>query len=69
MASPNLCKPCRDLERGTLAKDYYGENASWFKAHFHNKNAPENFDELERQTLKAALKEIIREIEDTIKNL
>ena len=59
----------RWLKWGTLAKDYYGENVSWFKAHFLNKNAPEYYDELERQTLKAALKEIIWEIEDTIKNL
>ena len=45
------------------------KRSSFLKAHFLNKNAPENFDELKRQTLKAALKEIIWEIEDTIKNL
>jgi hypothetical protein len=59
----------RWLKWGTLAKDYYGEDISWFKAHFLNKKAPEYFDELERQTLKAALKDIIWEIEDIIKSL
>ena len=59
----------RWLKWGTLAKDYYGEDVSWFKAHFLNNKAPEYFDELERQTLKAALKDIIWEIEDVIKSM
>jgi len=32
-------------------------------------SAPDYFDELDRQTLKAALKEIAREIEDIAKEL
>ena len=59
----------RWLKWGALAKDYYGEDVSWFKTHFLNSKAPEYFDELDRQTLKAALKEIIWEIEDVIKSL
>ena len=59
----------RWLKWGTLANDYYGEDASWFKAHFLCKNAPEYYDELERQTLKAALKEVMREIEDVAGSL
>ena len=59
----------RWLKWGNLAKEYYGEDLSWFKERFLNRKAPEYFDELERQTLKAALKEIIWEIEDVIKSL
>ena len=65
----NLQSLDRWLKWGTLAKDYYGENNSWFKDHFLGKKAPEYYDELERQTLKAALKEVIREIEDVAESL
>ena len=59
----------RWLKWGNLAKEYYGEDLSWFKERFLNRKASEYFDELERQTLKAALKEIIWEIEDVIKSM
>ena len=59
----------RWLRWGALAHDYYGKNISWFKTHFIGKEAPEYYDELERQTLKAALKEVAREILDVAKEL
>ena len=54
---------------GTLSREYFGENASWFKNHFLVDNAPENYDELDSQTLKAALKEVARDIMDVAKKL
>ena len=59
----------RWLKWGAIAYDYYGKDASWFKSQFLSKKAPEYFDALERQTLKAALKEVIREIEDVVESL
>lgn len=59
----------RWLKWGALAHDYYGKDVSWFKEHFLSKKAPEYYDELERQTVKAALKEVIREIEDVVEDL
>lgn len=59
----------RWLRWGTLSREYFGKNASWFKNHFLVDNAPNYFDELDRQTLRAALKEIAREIEDIAKEL
>ena len=54
---------------GTLSREYFGENASWFKNHFLVDNAPENYNELDRQTLKAGLKEVARDIMDVAKKL
>lgn len=59
----------RWLKWGAIAYDYYGKDSSWFKAKFLSKKAPEYYDELERQTLIAALKEVIREIEDVAESL
>lgn len=59
----------RWLKWGTFAKDYFGENASWFKDGFLRDEAPETYEELDRQTIKAALREIIREIEDVANHL
>lgn len=52
----------RWLRWGAISKEYFGEDDAWFKEHFLRKKAPEYFDELDRQTLKAALKEVAREI-------
>lgn len=52
----------RWLRWGWFAREYFGENDAWFKEHFLRKMAPEYFDEVDRQTLKAALKEVAREI-------
>lgn len=54
----------RWLKWGTFARDYFGENASWFNNSFLRDEAPETYEELDRQTIKAALREIIREIEE-----
>ena len=59
----------RWLRWGALSRDYFGENGSWFKERFLKKSAPECFEELDRQTLKAALKEVAREILDVAKEL
>ena len=59
----------RWLRWGTLSKDYFGENGSWFKERFLKKKAPEYYEEVDRQTLKAALKEVAREIMDVAKKL
>lgn len=59
----------RWLRWGAISKEYFGENAFWFKNHFLVDNAPDKYDELDRQTLKAALREIAREIEDVAKEL
>ena len=55
----------RWLRWGAFSKEYYGETAKWFRAHFSNETAPDYFSELDRQTLKAALKEVARRIEPT----
>lgn len=52
----------RWLRWGTLSREYFGENASWFKNRFLANNAPEKYDELDRHTLKSALKEIANQI-------
>ncbi len=52
----------RWLRWGNVAKEYYGRDSKWFKKRFLDNEAPERYDELERQTLKAALKEIARDI-------
>ena len=59
----------RWLRWGTLSREYFGKNASWFKNHFLVDSAPDYFDELDRQTLRAALKEIAREILDVAKEM
>lgn len=50
------------LRWGGIAREYFGENGCWFVEHFINDQAPEYFDELDRCTLKAALKEISRDL-------
>lgn len=59
----------RWLRWGTISKEYFGKDAAWFKARFLRKKAPEYFDELDCQTLKAALKEVAREILDVAKEM
>ena len=59
----------RWLRWGDLSREYFGEDGSWFKERFLKKKAPEYYDELDRQTLKAALKEVAREILDVAKEL
>ena len=59
----------RWLRWGAISKEYFGEDDAWFKEHFLRKKAPEYFDELDRQTLKAALKEVAREILDVAKKM
>ena len=59
----------RWLRWSTLSREYFGENASWFKNRFLVGNAPGSYDELDRQTLKAALKEVARDIMDVAKKL
>ena len=52
----------RWLRWGSVSKEYFGENARWFSEHFTGKNAPACYDEIDRQTLKSALKEIANQI-------
>lgn len=59
----------RWLRWGAFSKEYYGESAKWFREHFTGDEAPKSFSELERQTLKAALKEVARIIENASANL
>lgn len=59
----------RWLRWSTLSREYFGENDSWFKDNFLRKKAPDYFNEIDRQTLKAALKEIAREIEDVAEEM
>ena len=59
----------RWLRWGAISKEYLGEDDAWFKEHFLRKKAPEYFDELDRQTLKAALKEVAREILDVAEKM
>ena len=59
----------RWLRWGAISKEYFGEDDAWFKDRFLRKKAPEYFDELDRQTLKAALKEVAREILDVAKEM
>ena len=59
----------RWLRWGAISKEYFGEDDAWFKEHFLRKKAPEYFDELDRQTLKSALKEVAREILDVAKKM
>ncbi len=54
---------------GAFSKQFYGESAKWFKEHFTNETAPESYSELERQTLKAALKEVAGIIKTAADNL
>lgn len=50
------------LRWGSLSKEYFGENARWFSEHFTGKDVPKQDDEIDRQTLKSALKEIANQI-------
>lgn len=59
----------RWLRWGAISKEYFGEDDAWFKEHFLRKKAPEYFDELDRQTLKAALKEVAREIDEVAEEM
>lgn len=52
----------RWLHWGSFSKEYFGENAHWFTEHFTGKNAPASYDEIDRHTLKSALKEIAHQI-------
>lgn len=59
----------RWLRWGAISKEYFGKDDAWFKEHFLRKKAPEFFDQLDRQTLKAALKEVAREIEEVAEEM
>ena len=52
----------RWLRWGTISREYFGENAHWFAEHFTGNNAPQSYEEIDRQTLKSALKEIANQI-------
>ena len=52
----------RWLRWGSVSKEYFGENAHWFTDHFTDKDAPSCYDEIDRYTLKSALKEIAHQI-------
>ena len=52
----------RWLRWGSFSKEYFGENARWFSEHFTGKDAPASYDDIERHTLKSALKEIAHQI-------
>ena len=52
----------RWLRWGSVSKEYFGENSRWFSDHFTGKDAPSSYDEIDRQTLKSALKEIAHQI-------
>ena len=52
----------RWLRWGSVSKEYFGENAHWFTDHFTGKDAPSCYDEIDRHTLKSALKEIAHQI-------
>ena len=52
----------RWLRWASVSKEYFGENAHWFTEHFTGENAPESYDEIDRHTLKSALKEIAHQI-------
>lgn len=52
----------RWLRWGSLSKEYFGENVHWFTEHFTGKDAPASYDEIDRHTLKSALKEIAHQI-------
>lgn len=59
----------RWIKWGSLSREFFGEDLSWFRNRFLNIKAPESYDELDRQTLKAALREIVREIDDIATHL
>ena len=50
------------LRWGGIAREYFGQNGSWFVDRFIGNQAPEFYEELDRCTLKAALKEIARDL-------
>lgn len=52
----------RWLRWASVSKEYFGENAHWFSEHFTGKDAPASYDEIDRHTLKSALKEIANQI-------
>lgn len=45
-----------------LSKEYFGESATWFNDNYTGKSAPESFTDLDRFTIKAALKQIAQEM-------
>lgn len=59
----------RWLRWSGLSKEYFGESAAWFNDNFTGPSAPESFTELDRYTIKAALKQIARDIETTSEEL
>ena len=59
----------RWLRWGSVSKEYFGENAHWFSEHFTGKDAPASYNEIDRQTLKSALKEIAHQIQYVAKEL
>ena len=52
----------RWLRWSSVSKEYFGKNAHWFSDHFTGKDAPASYDEIDRQTIKSALKEIAHQI-------
>lgn len=59
----------RWLQWSGIAKEYFGESAEWFEEHFTGESAPDTFSEIDRHTLKAALKELATEIRNTADRL
>ena len=52
----------RWLRWGSVSREYFGENGTWFVDHFIGPKAPSYFDEIDRRTLKGALQEIAMDI-------
>lgn len=50
---------------GGIARDYFGQSGSWFVAHFIADEAPDFYEEVDRRTIKAALREIARKLLQT----
>ena len=52
----------RWLRWGSVSKEYFGENAHWSSDHYTGENAPASYNEIDRHTLKSALREIAHQI-------
>lgn len=50
------------LRWGSFSRKYFGENGTWFVNHFIGTDAPAFYDEIDRQTLKAALREVAQDL-------
>ena len=50
------------LRWGSISREYFGKDGTWFVNQFIGPDAPEYYDELDEQTLRAALKEIAQDL-------